>query len=145
MLVLLLSYDMRKKHICKILNISSRSKLLHIIMESNFESQLQWRIQSLTTNLFKIRRKSLNRPIFMLKLFKKIPGVKTFQLICRMISLFLSKMCMQWLLFLKFNKNYVFSFIKKRVSFIWLWYFFLCLMVTLLFYVRLWIKCLANN
>ena len=58
-LTLLLSYDMRKRQIYKIINISSHSASLHIIGDSNFESELEGRIQSVNQTHWKLRVKTL--------------------------------------------------------------------------------------
>ena len=91
-LTLLLSYDMRKRQICKIINISSHSASLHIIGDSNFESELEWRIQSVNSNSLEIESKNFDRSVFKLKLWKTQLELQMFQQLCSMTSSYLGKM-----------------------------------------------------
>ena len=70
----LLPFDMKNKQICKTINISRQSVSPHTIRDSNFESELEWRIQSVNSNSMEVWTRILDRLIFEMKLWKEIPG-----------------------------------------------------------------------
>ena len=105
----LLSYEMKKVQICETINISWRLVSLHTILDKNFESELEWHIQSFNPNL-EIRSRVLDQPIFKMKLWKKHLELQTFRKLSSMASAYLDKMCVHFLElpFLKCNENAVF-------------------------------------
>ena len=103
--MLLPSHAMRNKQI--------RMKI-HIIGDLNFESELEWCVQSVKLNSLEIKSRNLDWPIFKLKLWKKHLKLQTFQQLCSMKSAHLDKGGVHFLMLLSYLKIPI---IKKKVRF----------------------------
>ena len=110
-LILLLSYDMRKKQSAK--KLKSLGFQYHCIL-LGLEVWIWARTtyESLKPNSLESGNRNLDKAIFKLKLWKKAPEVETFSQLCNMTSSYLGRLCIHFLelFFLKYIKNAVFSF-----------------------------------
>ena len=66
--------------------------LFAVLGNWNFESDLEWHIQSVNPNSMEFGSKNIDRPIFKLKLWKTHLNLQTFQQLCSMTSAYLDKM-----------------------------------------------------
>ena len=117
---------MRNAHICKTVNISRRSVPRRIIGDKKFESNLNWLIQSVTSNSSKIGSRNLYWILFKLRLWKKKRlELQTLQQLCSMTSAYLGRICVHFLElpFLKGNEHAVFLFkIPEKIDIFYVWW-----------------------